>query len=100
SAMSQSARLRNLSAWVMLSTAMMSASPRAFSPLTRFDPMKPAAPVTTMYTIHPFSVHSAAPLLHCGTPGTDVSCGVRTCAAHGERYTRRDGAQQFVSHRS
>lgn len=28
-------------------------SPRAFSALTRLDPMNPAAPVTTMYTTYP-----------------------------------------------
>src|SRR5438034_2057749 len=49
--MSQSTRLRNLSASVRSSTARMRDSPRAFNALTRFEPMKPAAPVTTVYTI-------------------------------------------------
>ena len=34
-----------------LSTAMMRVSPRALSAWTRLEPMKPAAPVTTMYTV-------------------------------------------------
>src|ERR1700687_4851553 len=47
--MSQSARLRNLALAVRLSTASMRVSPRALSALTRFEPMNPAAPVTTVY---------------------------------------------------
>src|SRR5208282_6036391 len=44
-------RLRNLRSAVSSSTARIRVSPRALSPLMRFDPMNPAAPVTTVYMI-------------------------------------------------
>src|SRR6478672_974870 len=46
--MVQSTRLRNLSPFLRLSTATMSSSPRWLSALIRLEPMKPAAPVTTI----------------------------------------------------
>src|SRR5690242_19014375 len=51
SATSQPARFLNLSPRSRSSTARIRVSPRAFTARTRFDPMKPAAPVTTTYTI-------------------------------------------------
>src|ERR1700686_3591579 len=56
SAISQSTRLRNLSACCRLSTAMIWLSPRALSALIRFEPMKPAAPVTTIYKRFPLKL--------------------------------------------
>src|SRR5258708_27363781 len=49
SEISQAARFRNLSLRSRSSTARIRVSPRAFSARTRFDPMKPAAPVTAKY---------------------------------------------------
>src|SRR5690349_10815486 len=83
SAICASTMLRNLSARVRLSTAMMSVSPRALSARTRFDPMKPAAPVTTMYIEYDPS------LLQFEVDAADL--------AHDVRDARRDGAQQFVA---
>src|SRR5579862_8571137 len=80
--MRQPTRLRNLSPCARLSTAMMSVSPRAFSPLTMFEPMNPAAPVTTTYTIDP--------------PCPAIRFSARTVRVHGERHARRDRAQQLV----
>jgi len=45
-AISQPARLRNLSECWRLSTAITSVMPRRLRPSTSFEPMKPAAPVT------------------------------------------------------
>jgi hypothetical protein len=47
--MSQSTRLRNLSALGQVVDGDDLRSPRSLSALTRLAPMKPAAPVTTMY---------------------------------------------------
>src|SRR5512141_503447 len=47
--MSASTRLTNLSPSFKSSTAITSCSPRSLNALTIFDPMKPAAPVTTIY---------------------------------------------------
>src|SRR5678815_80642 len=57
SAISQSTRLRNLSACCRLSTAMIRLSPRALSALIRFEPMKPAAPVTMIYKRSPLELY-------------------------------------------
>src|SRR3989454_12803390 len=51
SAISQVARLRNLSLRSRSSTARIWVSPRALSARTRFEPMNPAAPVTTKYMV-------------------------------------------------
>src|SRR3954454_16861740 len=76
--MSQFTRLPNLPVCVRSSTAMMSRSPRALSALTRFDPMKPAAPVTTMCTL--------------------LVLFRKFCAfAHDEWHARRHRAKQLVT---
>src|SRR6266850_2863939 len=49
SEISQAAIFRNLSLRCRSSTARIRVSPRAFSARTRFEPMNPAAPVTTKY---------------------------------------------------
>src|SRR6185312_15320771 len=83
SAISQSARLRNLSACCRLSTAMMWFSPRALSALIRFEPMKPAAPVTMIYKRFPDSV------LEVDVDAADLG--------RDERHARRHRTEKLVT---
>src|SRR6266540_3028933 len=78
--MSQSTRLRNLSASVRSSTARMRDSPRAFNALTRFEPMKPAAPVTTVYTVRVLKLY---------IDSADFG--------RHERHAWRDGGKQLIA---
>src|SRR5690348_710683 len=93
--MSQSARLRNLSPRVRLSTAITLSFPRALRARTRFDPMNPAAPVTTMYI--------ASPLMCCGSPARALPGALElevepADVARHHRHARRQRAQELVAH--
>src|SRR5689334_24608876 len=83
--MRQSTRLRNFSPRLKLSTARMSSSPRWLSALTMLQPMKPAAPVTTI--MRPFEVKSVGKELfgmhHRGTELAHYDAGRLVGPAHG-----------------
>src|SRR6059058_3205893 len=91
--MSQSARLRNLSSSDKSSTARICVSPRALSALTRFDPMKPAAPVTTMYTSHSE---------FCRCAGDErLQLDIESAELRDDKWNARsDCTQQFVANRA
>src|SRR5881397_2733523 len=79
-------RFKNLSAAAKLSTARMRVSPRSFRALTKFDPMKPAAPVTTVYTVV-LSLDFDVDLTH-------VRGDERNARSHGAQQLVADGARR------
>src|SRR4249920_3460839 len=96
--MLQSTRLRNLSPRVRLSTATMSVSPRAFSALTRLEPIKPAAPVTMIMRM---SIHEQlVGLHHGGAEPADDDPGRTIRPAHriGQGHPRRQHRTERCDH--
>src|SRR5450631_1214694 len=69
----------------------MRVSPRALSPFTRFEPMNPAAPVTTVYTLTPRKMPETG-ALKFDIDFTDVRADAP--------YSRCHGTQQLIAHRA
>src|SRR3954468_12997244 len=97
--MSESTRLTNLSPSFRSSTASTSCSPRSLSALMRFEPMKPAAPVTAIYIL--WSTFSGKQFLRTRDGGAELADHDARCAVgNADRFIHGATGRKHDRHRS
>src|SRR6187551_351741 len=95
--MSESTRFTNLSPCFRSSTASTSCSPRSLNALTRFEPMKPAAPVTTIYMLS--SAFRSKKFVRQRNGGAELADHYTGCAiGDAHRFVHRTAAGEHYRH--